>query len=60
MMNNWMVSRLYEFLNVFSKHQVVQKTLNKEYKGIVSPLYDFLNVFSDGQVVQKFLGNERN
>jgi hypothetical protein len=38
----------------------VQKTSNKEYKGIVSPLYDFLNVFSDGQVVQKFLDNERN
>jgi len=48
MMNNWMVSLLYEFLNVLSAGQVVQTTLDEEYKLMFSSLYDFLNALSAG------------
>jgi hypothetical protein len=58
MMNNWMVSRLYEFLIVLSAGQIMQKTLDKEYNWMVSLLYEFLNVFSAGYVVQKTLDKE--
>ena len=55
-----MVSRLYEFLNVFLEKQDVQKTLDKEYNWMVSRLYEFLNVLSDGRFGQKTLDKEYN
>jgi len=57
-MNNWMVSLLYEFLNVFLAGWIVQKTLDKEYNWMVSLLYELLNVLSEAQVVQKTLDKE--
>ena len=53
-----MVSLLYEFLNVFSDAEVVQKTLDTEYNWMVSPPYELLNVLLDTQVVQKTLDKE--
>ena len=50
-----MVSLLYEFLNVLSERQVVQKTLYKEYNWMVSRLYEFLSVFLEKKDVQKTL-----
>jgi hypothetical protein len=40
-------SVLYDFLNVLSDSQVLQKISDKEYIGTVSLLHEFLNVLSD-------------
>ena len=55
-----MASLLYEFLNVFSAGEEVQKTLDKEYNWMVSLLYEFLNVLSEPKYVQKIFDNEYN
>jgi hypothetical protein len=55
-----MVFPLFEFLNVLSDKQVVQKTLDKEYKWWVSILYEFLNVLSELKILKKTLYNKFN
>jgi hypothetical protein len=53
-------SVLYDFLNVLSDSQVMQKTSDKDYIWTVSLLHEFLNVLSDCHVLKKILVKEYN